>query len=318
MDWYPDPADQERERYWDGTQWTHNTRPVQARPAAPAPGQQAIDPRFQPVDPWQSRGPQGPVQNGSQGSTPATWGDQAQYPTAGQAPQPGNQYGQAQYGQPQYGQAQLSQAQYGQAPYGQQPGYYPVQLSSKEVTPDGVRTAGWWSRVAALILDNILLGILSGLVAFPWTRRVFHGFMQLMRDSVNAAQAGQSAPTVTPDQLGQYGITGATTVLGAVTAVLTLLYFLLMWRFRGASLGQSMLGLRVVPTGQGRAPRGLDWSRTVRRAVVFSLLTAGSNLPVVGGLLMVVGLVNYLLPLGTAKRQTLHDMAADTQVVRSR
>lgn len=30
MEWYPDPADPTRERYWDGTQWTHNTRPVKA------------------------------------------------------------------------------------------------------------------------------------------------------------------------------------------------------------------------------------------------------------------------------------------------
>lgn len=38
MEWYPDPADPTRERYWDGTQWTHNTRPVKA----PAGG----------ADPW--------------------------------------------------------------------------------------------------------------------------------------------------------------------------------------------------------------------------------------------------------------------------
>lgn len=27
MEWYPDPADPTRDRYWDGQSWTHNTRP---------------------------------------------------------------------------------------------------------------------------------------------------------------------------------------------------------------------------------------------------------------------------------------------------
>jgi len=39
-DWYPDPAGSGGQRYWDGTQWTDHTRPVNA-PAFAQPQPQA-------------------------------------------------------------------------------------------------------------------------------------------------------------------------------------------------------------------------------------------------------------------------------------
>lgn len=37
MGWYPDPAGSGDERYWDGTQWTHNLRPPQPQATALVP-----------------------------------------------------------------------------------------------------------------------------------------------------------------------------------------------------------------------------------------------------------------------------------------
>ena len=53
MDWYPDPADPTRERYWDGQQWTHNTRAQKTMPTAqpqPLPQQSPWQP--QPQGAW--------------------------------------------------------------------------------------------------------------------------------------------------------------------------------------------------------------------------------------------------------------------------
>ncbi|MDO5682022.1 MAG: RDD family protein [Propionibacteriaceae bacterium] len=50
--WYADPVDPQRERYWDGWQWTRNVRP--GRYAGSAPQQRTApvtDPRYGPQDP---------------------------------------------------------------------------------------------------------------------------------------------------------------------------------------------------------------------------------------------------------------------------
>lgn len=42
--WYPDPSGQPGERFWNGTEWTQQTRPTPAAPAAvPADAPQAYD-----------------------------------------------------------------------------------------------------------------------------------------------------------------------------------------------------------------------------------------------------------------------------------
>lgn len=41
--WYPDPENQDRERYWDGSQWTEDT-------PAPAPGTAAVPAAGQPAE----------------------------------------------------------------------------------------------------------------------------------------------------------------------------------------------------------------------------------------------------------------------------
>lgn len=52
--WYADPVDPARERYWDGWQWSRNTRPV-----APGPGPGTPQPGYPPVHPQQPAPPPG-------------------------------------------------------------------------------------------------------------------------------------------------------------------------------------------------------------------------------------------------------------------
>lgn len=300
MDWYPDPADGTRERYWDGERWTHNTRPAQNLP--PAPPAPVASP-----GPQQGTGGAGAVQ---QPGEPAAGG-----------------YGPYQGGQPTDGQVMGEQGQdpRAAAPL-QQPGYGPYQGAAQPVggapsqpspngrqthTADGVRLAGWWSRAFALLVDSLLTTLIASLLGWQWTRRIWQGYTAYFNDLMAQASAGTQtmpSPEEAADLLSKYGMTGAVTALSVIMWAVSLVYFLLLWRFRGASLGQMLAGIRVVPTEQGRAPRQLGWLPAAVRALVFSAL---ANLPYISW-------INYLMPLFTKRRQTLHDLAARTQVVKSR
>lgn len=281
MDWYPDPADPTRERYWDGTQWTHNTRPAAPQPPAPAPMAPAQ------TNPY--------LRN---------------MPEQGAAGQQGTGYPTQNVGHQTMGQQHQAQP-------GWQPGPYQMAVDPGSLTDDGVPLAGWWQRVGAEIIDSILLGIVTFLVGFPWIRQIYQASRRMLNDILAQAQAGNQT-TTTPD-LSKYGLdTSVTLSLAAVSIGLALLYWVLCWRFRGASLGQMIAGIRVVPTGQGQAPRALPWTQAIVRGIVKTLLGEGNNLPGIGTLLGLLWFVSCLLPLGQARRQTFHDMAARTQVVRSR
>lgn len=262
MDWYPDPADATRERYWDGERWTHNTRPAQVAPTAP------------PADPWAAAPTQAPVAAPQQ-----------------EAPQPG--YGPYQGAAPMPGQP----AQPWQAPAG-----------PAAQTADGVPLSGWGRRAVAWIIDSFLISAVSALLGWNFVSRLWHGFQQMMQDIIAEAQSGNTTQVSGPEMVERYGLTGPSQGLQLITFAVTLAYLLLLWRFLGATLGQKLLGIRVVPVDQGRAHSPLGWGRAAARAGMFSLLS----------LIPLVALVNYLLPLWTSKRQTLHDMAGRTQVVRSR
>lgn len=242
--WYPDPARQGQERYWDGWQWTRNTR-QQDRPV-PA-------------------GPPSPYQ-----------------------PQPGP--GQLPY----------------QHPAGMQQGWGPNR-PPVPMTADGVPLAGWGWRVLAFLIDWMLLSLLTEGIAR------LTGLSAALSRAMSAYQA----------YITEVVTTGAQMDLGHVVELLTppemywmqlltiaafVIYHALMLRFRGATLGKLATGLRVVPAGQGRSPRGLRWGTAILRPAITQLM----------GMVPFLGLVDYLFPLWDRNRQTLHDKVVRTQVVRER
>ena len=95
-----------------------------------------------------------------------------------------------------------------------------------------------------------------------------------------------------------------------VTLALGLAYNLPFLRVRGATLGMLACGLRVVPLDEGRSAARLSWSSVVVRSLLWVLPWTLS--------LGILSVVDALLPLWHPKRQTLHDLAARTQVVRLR
>ena len=165
--WYADPVDPARERYWDGWQWSRNTRPRESQPPPAAGGRPT---GYAPPGPAVPPGPA--PGSGYPGPTP---GGYAPGPTPdGYAPPPG----------------------YPVAPgYG----YPPVPVPA---TADGVPLAGWWWRVLAMVIDIVLLSTVVTILAAPVWLPIYEAFAAYFQAVVEAAQAGAAAPPVMdPNQL---------------------------------------------------------------------------------------------------------------------
>ena len=261
--WYADPVDPARERYWDGWQWSRNTRPREGQPppyAAPA-GQ-----------PTPSGVYPGPAPGGYPSQTPGA------------------------YGQPGY------PPRYPPAPA------YRGPAGPMAFTADGVPLSGWWWRVLAAIIDYLLLSTVVAVVGAPLWLPVYDAFMAYFEAIVAAQQTGVSPPVMDPNQLFPIR---AQMLVTALSVGLGMIYYVLFLHWRGATLGKMACGLRVVPVDRGLHRGGLSWSAAVIRAAIWVL-------PGISSLLAVFTVVNALFPLWQPKRQALHDLAAKTQVIRSR
>ena len=245
--WYPDPVNSAQERYWDGWQWSRNTRP---------------------------RAGAGPAASGPPGPGYAAYPAQ---PAAGQPP-----------GQPAY-------PAYSRAPAG------PV-----ATTADGVRLAGWWWRVLAAVLDSVLVSAVVSILAFPiWGTMAVK--LQAYADTVFANQASGGTPP--PLEIGMLLTPQEQVIITALSLGVGMLYHVAFLRWRAATPGKLICGLRVVPVDRGRTIEKLSWNTVGIRSAI-------RVLPGITSILTVFVLFDSLLPLWHPKRQAVHDLAAKTQVVR--
>lgn len=230
-------------------------------------------------------------------------------PAGGQQQAPGPQ-------QPGYHQ-QGHQQPYGSQHYGaggQQPAYAHYRQSAPATsgpqTADGVPLAGWGFRFLAGLLDLIIVSIGSSILALPVTLQSLPAISRYVDEVMTATQSGQIAPTLSPNDLMS---TNQQMLVSLITVVAGLLYFILFWRFKSATLGHLACGLRVVQDGQGHGRERLSWTQVTVRALIWSLpFTIGY------AMLWLFGLLNALFPLWNVKRQAIHDIAAKTQIVRIR
>ena len=210
-------------------------------------------------------------------------------------------------------------------PFGQP--YAAQQARSVPTTPDGQPLSGWWWRVLAFLIDGVILAVLTNLVSLSTQ-------VDVQRDLRDLSDEMQRRLDANPDDTGAIGdfYRGLVDVLHDHALALALpgllvglLYFGLLLRWKGASIGMLATGLRV---RLRERPGRLPWTTiAVRVLVLYSLslatfvgLLTGSGAALV--LLVVLGMLfqgfNYLWPLWDAKRQALHDKAARTNVVRVR
>jgi uncharacterized RDD family membrane protein YckC len=100
-------------------------------------------------------------------------------------------------------------------------------------------------------------------------------------------------------------------IVAFVTLLVGMIYHAGFLRWKSATPGKLICGLRVVPVDRGRDPGPLAWNSIVIRVAFWVL-------PGISAVLRLLTLVDVLFPLWQPKRQALHDLAAKTQVVRLR
>jgi uncharacterized RDD family membrane protein YckC len=204
-----------------------------------------------------------------------------------------------------------------------QPGVLPRRHGP--TTEDGQPLAGWWWRVLAYLVDTVVVAVVGYLLTLPVqleVQRQTAAYQQRMLEEIERGESFSFSDAWAPlfDVYADHLL-----LLVGVPIVLGVSYWCGLLRWRGATLGMLMCGLRV----RRRAEDGpLPWSTIATRFlaqlgpgyVVLPLaLATGSVGLFIGGQLL-AGLyffVDGLTALG-ARRQTIHDRAARTVVVTTR
>ncbi|MBT2684011.1 RDD family protein [Bacillus sp. ISL-37] len=130
--------------------------------------------------------------------------------------------------------------------------------------------AGFWTRFWAYLLDLIVIGSINRMIINPVFRALD---VPLIEDGILSPMA-------------------------IATAVVFYLYFVLMTKYFGQTLGKMVFGLKVVEMDG----KGLTWGTVIFREWIGRFISATI-------------IVLYLVVAFTKKKQGLHDLFADTTVI---
>lgn len=323
--WYPDPAGTGQERYWDGSQWSTQTRPLPpAMSRLPTIGSRP-DSAWEMPTPTQDAPDQGLMDEGTRPG-PAMWHSQD---VIGKAP---NQ----QIASPAHpSAAAVSQTASTQPPHpsaaaeiprsGPQQTTMPHQwaassqvtepsLSSIEtetisyLSPAGQRPrstgpiyAHWGWRSLGAIIDGLILS----LVAY-WPLSYFvPTFLSKTARWLEAVSLVTEAEAPFPMPWDYEGLLSSLGMTCLIAWLVFLIYHMIFLSWLAASPGKLLLRLRVVPEGELNAHR-LRPSAAGWRQVAHLLAS----------LIPIFGIVNLFAPLWRRKRQTYHDSWAKTVVLK--
>lgn len=219
------------------------------------------------------------------------WGHPQQPQQPGLPQQPG-QWAQPGPGQPAWG--RQGQPQWGQAQWAPQP-FVP--------TAHGYPLAGWWRRLAGWFIDGFVVGLVTSLLLSPLESAYTERLQSWLDDLLNQRPtAGFPAPDT------------AFVLAGLASFALYVLYEAVCTSRWGRTLGKQLLGMRVLSVDH---PQRL----TVRQACVRGIVKYVGQLGNLHPFAAVAGLftlVDGLWPLSdAARRQSLHDKAAGSVVIRS-
>ncbi|WP_017538627.1 RDD family protein [Nocardiopsis halophila] len=208
-------------------------------------------------------------------------------PPYGQQPYPGQQYPQ----QPGYGQQGYGQQGYGYQGYGQnhyqQGGYYQqgYVYPGQETLPPGTVAADKGKRIAAAIIDGLVVGLVAMAIMFVI------GILPMIAMGASAEANGGDPPGI----LIALGIIGM--LVGYAQMFFTpFVYKALAESKRGATIGKRAMRLRVIDLQTlGNPQKG----KSFLRALIYFLL----------------GWISCLWILFDPREQALHDKAGNTAVI---
>lgn len=224
------------------------------------------------------------------------YGQPAQ-PAYGQQPPQSPPYGQQppQYAQQQYGQPQYPQQQYGQAPqYGAPPPGYGT--GGDFVTIPGAgnfKLADMGQRFLARLIDALIAIVPAVIIGV-----VIVGIISPSADEILRGQAGP-------------GFFLTAFIYGLCMTALTAAYEVGMLASRGATLGKTAMGLRVVTAETAARPgQGLGGGPAFTR---WGVLFAPGLIPTVGSLWVLICILSPFFD--SVARQGFHDKVAKTYVL---
>jgi uncharacterized RDD family membrane protein YckC len=181
---------------------------------------------------------------------------------------------------------------------------------SRTTTPDGAQLAGWWIRVAAHILDGIVLLVLGSAFSWRFIKQIGDAYAGYFETAFNAGRNGASQPdpTVLTSQVAEPMMW-----IGIVFLTVGFLYEVGFLKAFQATPGKLLLGLQV---RLREAPGPLSWRTVLIRWAGKSGVGVLQIIPFGALLTGFYSLADYLWPLWDSKRQALHDKLAGTNVVR--
>ncbi|PAV29733.1 hypothetical protein CIL05_10205 [Virgibacillus profundi] len=151
-----------------------------------------------------------------------------------------------------------------------------VLYNTANVTTDDKRYAGFWMRFWAYLADLIIIFSINGLLLSP---------LKFLNDGAGI-------------EIGFWTLTG---VIGAIVFYV---YFLLMTKYFGQTLGKMIFGLRVIREDDGP----LKWSDLLFREVVGRFLHR----------VFFFAVLLYAVVAFSREKQGVHDMIGNTRVVLER
>jgi uncharacterized RDD family membrane protein YckC len=197
-------------------------------------------------------------------------------------------------------------------PYGQGSGQYGQQqyglTSQPATTPDGVVLSGWWKRVLARIIDNLIVGIVALPLTWGPLMRVTTVTLDYFREAIAAAQAGSTTAPRLPAEL----LAGPLLQFSLTLVVVSFVYEIAFLTLTGATPGKTVAGISVRLRDR---PGPLPFVVALKRTVVKEGPSALGSVPVLGSVASAFSLLDVLWPLWDPKKQAIHDKVAATNVV---
>lgn len=156
------------------------------------------------------------------------------------------------------------------------------------------------------MIDSVLVSAVVSMLAYPIWREMSVK-LQAYVDAVFATQPSGGAPPVL--DIGMLLNPQQQLIITALSLGVGMLYHVTFLRWKAATVGKLLCGLRVVPVDRGRIAQTLSWNTIGIRSAI-------RVMPGITSILTVFVVLDSLFPLWHPKRQALHDLAAKTQVIR--
>lgn len=177
-----------------------------------------------------------------------------------------------------------------------------------DVLPDGAVLAPWWRRLLARLVDTVTVGIITGILAWPWLGKAFNLFQDFFSQTLKAGSGGPE-----PDATAfQTQFIEALLPVAVISLTVTVVYEVAFLVWRSATPGKMLFGTIVRRSG---APGGVTLVVALRRQVISVITGLLGFLPLASVIASIVNIIDPAWLLWDPKRQTLHDKVADTVVV---